>query len=89
MYTYYTFTFLLAFYPFDKFLSDNSMIDIDHLQRYPFCGSMDYTGNIRTPTARVVNSKIPEEIYRWTVLQIRRTYDYHQSDCSGTIITDR
>ena len=89
MYTYYTFAFLLAFYPFDKFLSDNSMIDIEHLQQYPYCGSMDYTGNIPTPTSRVVNSKTPEEIYRWTVLQIRRTYDYHQSDCSGTIITDR
>ena len=89
MHIYHAFVFLVAFYPFDKFLSDNSMIDIDHLQLYPYCGSMDYTGNIHTPTARVVNSKIPEEIYRWTVLQIRRTYDYHQSDCSGTIITDR
>ena len=70
-------------------LSDFEMIDSQHLEQYPYCGSMNYIGNKPASSARVVNSKTPKEVYRWIVLQIRLKYKKHESTCGGTIITDR
>ena len=83
------FVILASSNPFHPFLSDNSMIDTQHLEQYPYCGSMDYSGNSHGSSARVANSESPKEFYRWTVYQIRLIHNKHESRCSGTIITDR
>ena len=83
------FVILASSNPFHPFLSDNSMIDTQHLEQYPYCGSMDYSGNSHGSSARVANSESPKEFYRWTVYQIRLIHNKHELRCSGTIITDR
>ena len=67
----------------------SEMIDSQHLQLYPYCGSMDYKGNNQATSGRVINSKTPKDFYRWTVLLKRFTYQKYMSYCTGTIITDR
>ena len=62
------------------------MIDPQHLQQYPYCGSMDYIGNKPASSARVVNSEIPKEVYRWIVLQISLKNKVHKKTSTGTII---
>ena len=69
--------------------SDTDMIDSDHLNLYPYCGSMNYKGNNQAASGRVVNSKTPTDVYRWTVLLMRLKYQKYKAYCTGTIITDR
>ena len=77
---------------------DNSIIDQQHLNEYPFCGSMLYDDPSNSPTGRVVNSETPKNKYRWVVLVVRENLlivgpklpgKMVTTKCSGSIITDR
>ena len=74
-------------------LADDSLIDNDHLEQYPFCGKMNYPGNANGARARAVNSMDDENNYRWVALIVRKDKQKNGSmkthRCSGTIITER
>ena len=84
---------LVCIYLFGICLADDSLIDNDHLQQYPFCGKMNYPGSANGASARAVNSMDDEDNYRWVVLSLRhnkqRDGSMETSICSGTIITER
>ena len=73
---------------------DDSWIDEEHLELYPYCGQMK-TKNTDdgTDASRIINSKESSESYRW-VVRVRRkslkfTKKMQASHCSGTVITER
>ena len=72
--------------PFDE----KNMIDTDHFQEYPYCGSMYHPDQSR----RAVNTEKSKKLYRWVVYIRRRNY-YPENEnrivhlCSGTVITHR
>lgn len=72
--------------------SETDSIDKDHLDMFPYCGSM-YQGNTKTK-ARAINSQESEQDYRWAVFILRRYIEPKSGNefttlCSGSIITDR
>ena len=71
---------------------DNSMIDQDHLKKYPFCGSM-FGANTPVATSRISNAKPATKDYRWVVEVIKTTIQadktFEDELCSGSIITER
>ena len=75
----------------DSVLSDNSLIDPDHLREYPYCGSMYYPSV--HATGRVANAKDGNKHYRWVMVLVRSTLmksnTYDSGFCSGSVITDR
>ena len=74
---------------------DDSWIDEEHLELYPYCGQMK-TKNDQddaTDAARITNSKESSESYRW-VVRVRRksllkTRKMRATSCTGTVITER
>ena len=74
-------------------VANDSIIDEDHLKKYPFCGRMSIDPRSGAHKSRVVNSGPPKDNYRWALF-IRRqnlndddTYSYRE--CSGSVITDK
>ena len=75
--------------------ADESDIDSEHLEDYPYCGVM------KEPTVkakgRVANSKDSLEDYRWVVQLVRKTVQkrgvrqglFNAYPCTGSVITDR
>ena len=66
-------------------------IDKEHFEAYPYCGVV-VPGARRKRNAfvgRIVNSKSPEEKYRWAVPLERQDFPLGGSDCSGSVISDR
>ena len=77
---------------FDILVADNSLIDRQHLKKYPFCGKMQSPS--KASTGRIVNSETVSENYRWVVqLTINNRnangHLFRQFLCSGTILTER
>ena len=93
----------LLMFVLSTFNADDTLVDEEHLKRYPFCGRMNFRNNIdcdqRYPFSscnakgRVVNSKDAIESYRWVVRITRKARKTRQrwqtSRCSGSIITER
>ena len=71
---------------------DDSWIDKEHLELYPYCGQMK-TKNTDGTAARIINSKESSESYRWVVRvgrkTLSKTMEMQSGDCSGTVITER
>ena len=90
---YNQFIFLLCVYLFGTCLADDSLIDNEYLEQYPFCGKMNYPGSVNGASARAVNSMDDENNYRWVALIVRQNKQKDGSmkthRCSGSIITDR
>ena len=71
--------------------ADESDIDSEHLEDYPYCGVM------KEPTVeakgRVANSKDSLDDYRWVVQVVRKTLHktglYNSYPGTGSVITDR
>ena len=84
---------LLWVYVLGICLADDSLIDDDHLEQYPFCGKMNYPANTHGASARVVNSKDDKDNYRWVAFIARKEKQKNGSwkrhRCSGSIITER
>ena len=86
----------LLFCILKEFRCDNSMIDQDHLNNYPYCGSMFYPSlnlnYVGKSSGRVTNSKMAKNIYRWIVKLNRKNLikggDLRRSSCSGSVITE-
>ena len=74
-------------------LANDSMIDKDHLTKYPFCGRMSTYRPSRALRSRVVNSGPPEDHYRWVLHIIRQNLNiddtFSYPVCTGSVITDR
>ena len=72
--------------------SEIENIDKEHLEMFPYCGSMYQERN--EPTGRAINADDSKYNYRWSAL-IRRfntgpkDTKPKSSRCSGSIITDR
>ena len=67
------------------------LIDKEHFEAYPYCGVV-VPGARRKRNAflgRIVNSKSPEQKYRWAVPLERNEFPHGASDCSGSVISDR
>ena len=75
------------------YMADDSWIDEDHLQKYPYCGRMRTSIPSATGSERIVNSVDATESYRWVVMVTRKTLQVDGSflidDCSGSVITER
>ena len=73
----------------------HDLIDKDHLDSYPYCGSMHYTGSEYTRSInRAVNAKEDyKKWYRWLVVlehkNMDRTGVLNTGTCTGSIITER
>ena len=71
------------------------MIDKDHLEKYPYCGSMHYTGSEYTrSSSRAVNAKEDyKKWYRWLVVLIIENMDRNgvlsPGTCTGSVLTER
>ena len=71
-------------------VADNSVVDEKHLEKYPFCGKMNFR-DIKA-IKRVVNSEEAIESYRWVVRIYTTNLWTHKTFhglCSGSIITER
>ena len=78
---------------------DDSWIDEEHLNEYPFCGSMatDAWNTHHESEGRVVNAEDAKKNYRWVVFlqrhNIQKPIDGKAkskvTNCVGTVITDR
>ena len=59
---FYNIVILTAFaYVFGICLADDSSVDNDHLNEYPFCGKMSYPEITEGANARTVNTKDDDE----------------------------
>ena len=72
---------------------DDSWIDKEHLELYPYCGQMKAKNTDDGTNARIINSKESSESYRW-VVRVRRksllkTRKMRATSCTGTVITER
>ena len=72
---------------------DDSWIDEEHLELYPYCGQMKTKNTDDGTNARIINSKESSESYRW-VVRVRRksllkTRKMRATSCTGTVITER
>ena len=80
---------------FGTMSSAHDFIDKDHLEKYPYCGSMHYTGSeYTTASSRAVNAKEDhEKWYRWLVVIRRENMDRNgvltTGTSTGSIITER
>ena len=79
----------------DTTIGDNSWIDKEYFEKYPYCGQMETENpsTEKTGTGRVVNSKEFTESYRWVVLikraNLQKDGKIDTTDCSGTVLTER
>ena len=75
------------------YMADDSWIDEDHLQKYPYCGRMRTSIPSATGSERIVNSVDATESYRWVVMVTRENLQvdgsFEKSRCGGSIITER
>ena len=85
----------LCIIEFGSMIEFGKMIDKDHLEKYPYCGSMHYTGSeYTTASSRAVNAKEDhEKWYRWLVVLRRENMDRNgvltTGTSTGSIITER
>ena len=85
----------LCIIEFGSMIEFGKMIDKDHLEKYPYCGSMHYTGSeYTTASSRAVNAKEDyEKWYRWLVVLKRENMDRNgvltTSTSTGSVITER
>ena len=75
---------------FDK----KSMVDLDHLKEYPYCGSMLPGDATEETSGRAVNAEPSKKLYRWVVYVLKTAYSLmgkppRAFGCMGTVITDR
>ena len=73
----------------------HDLIDKDHLDSYPYCGSMHYTGSEYTRSInRAVNAKEDyKKRYRWLVVleinNMNRNGDLSTGTCTGSVLKER
>ena len=68
-------------------------IDMEHFEKYPYCGQVSTVNPSNSAQERVVNSKVSTESYRWVVRiarsNLQKDGTMEKSFCSGTVITNR
>ena len=85
----------LCMIEFGNMIEFGKMIDKNHLEKYPYCGIMHYTGSAyTTASSRAVNSKEDyEKWYRWLVVLKRENMDRNgvltTGISTGSVITER
>ena len=66
------------------------VIDKDHIKKYPYCGSLDYSPETKS---RAVNAEDAKHFYRWLVLigrnNIQKNGQKKNTWCQGSVITER
>ena len=66
------------------------VIDKDHIKKYPYCGSLEYSPETQS---RAVNAEDAKHFYRWVVLigrnNIQKNGQKKNTWCQGSVITER